>query len=137
MKAFEFFEHTADIGVRAFGRTQEELFIHAARALYEIQGRFDLADRRMIKIELSASGIDELLVHWLAELLYRFSAEGVCFTHFRLQFSGQTKLTAQMEGGTVDFSRSEVSEEVKAVTYHQLSVQPTPDGWVATVIFDV
>ena len=26
MKAFEFFEHTADIGARAFGRTLEELF---------------------------------------------------------------------------------------------------------------
>ena len=137
MKAFEFFEHTADIGVRAFGRTLEELFVNAARALYEIQGRFDLADRRMIKIELSADSADELLVRWLSELLYRFSTESVCFTHFRLQFIEPNKLTAQMEGGVVDFSHSEVSEEVKAVTYHQLSVQQTADGWTATVIFDV
>ena len=137
MKAFEFFEHTADIGVRAFGRTLEELFVNAARALYEIQGRFDLADRRMIKIELSADSADELLVRWLSELLYRFSTEGVCFTHFRLRFIEPNKLTAQMEGGVVDFSHSEVSEEVKAVTYHQLSVQQTADDWTATVIFDV
>ena len=137
MKAFEFFEHTADIGVRAYGKTREELFINAARALYEVQGRFDLADRRMIKIELSADSADELLLRWLSELLYRFSAEGVCFTHFRVQFTDPHKLTAQMEGGAVDFSHSEVSEEVKAVTYHQLSVQQTGDGWTATVIFDV
>ena len=137
MKAFEFFEHTADIGVRAFGRTLEELFANAARALYEIQGRFDLSDRRMIKIELSADSADELLVRWLSELLYRFSTESVCITHFRLQFTEPNKLTAQMEGGVVDFSHSEVSEEVKAVTYHQLSVQQTADGWTATVIFDV
>jgi SHS2 domain-containing protein len=137
MKAFEFFEHTADIGVRAYGWTLEELFVNAARALYQIQGRFDLADRRMIKIELSADSTDELLVHWLAELLFRFSTENVCFTHFRIQFTGSNKLLAQMEGGAVDFSHSEVSEEVKAVTYHQLSVQQTADGWTATVIFDV
>jgi SHS2 domain-containing protein len=42
-----------------------------------------------------------------------------------------------MEGGAVDFSRSEVHEEVKAVTYHQLSVKQAADGWTATVIFDV
>ena len=137
MKVYEFFEHTADIGVRAYGWTLEELFVNAARALYEIQGRFDLADRRLIKIELTADSVEELLVHWLAELLYRFSAEGVCFTHFRIQFTPPNKLTAQMEGGQVDFTHSEVSEEVKAVTYHQLSVQETADGWTATVIFDV
>ena len=49
MKAYEFFEHTADIGVRAYGRTLEELFINAASALYEIQGRFDLADQSYAK----------------------------------------------------------------------------------------
>lgn len=137
MKAFEFFEHTADIGVRAYGRTLEELFINAARAHYEVQGRFDLADRRMLKVELTATSLDELFVRWLSELLFHLSADGVCFTHFRLQFAGEQKLTVQMEGGAVDFSRSEVFEEVKAVTYHQLSVKQTADGWMATVIFDV
>ena len=137
MKPFEFFEHTADIGVHAYGRTLEELFINAARALYEVQGRFDLADRRMLKVELTATSLDELFVLWLSELLFHLSADGVCFTHFRLQFTGEQKLTVQMEGGAVDFNHSEVFEEVKAVTYHQLSVKQTADGWMATVIFDV
>jgi SHS2 domain-containing protein len=137
MKAFEFFEHTADIGVHAYGRTLEELFINAARALYEVQGRFDLADRRMLKVELTATSLDELFVRWLSELLFHFSTDGVCFTYFRFQFTGDQKLTVQMEGGAVDFSRSEVFEEVKAVTYHQLSLKQTADGWMATVIFDV
>lgn len=137
MKAFEFFEHTADIGVHVYGRTLEELFVNAARALYEVQGRFDLADRRMLKVELAASSAEELLVRWLSEMLYHLSADGICFTHFRLQFAGEQKLMAQLEGGAVDFSRSEVHEEIKAVTYHQLSVKQTAEGWTATVIFDV
>jgi SHS2 domain-containing protein len=81
--------------------------------------------------------LDELFVRWLSELLFHLSADGVCFTHFRLQFAGEQKLAAQMEGGAVDFSRSEVHEEIKAVTYHQLSVKQTAEGWTATVIFDV
>ncbi len=137
MKAFEFFEHTADIGVHAYGRTLEELFVNAARALYEVQGRFDLVDRRILKVELTAASLDELLVRWLSEMVYHLSTEGVCFTHFQIRFADGQKLTAQMEGGAVDFSRSEVHEEIKAVTYHQLSVKQTADGWTATVIFDV
>ncbi len=42
-----------------------------------------------------------------------------------------------MDGGPVDFSQSEASEEIKAVTCHQLEVKQVPDGWSATVIFDV
>ncbi|MCX7826866.1 MAG: archease [Verrucomicrobiae bacterium] len=137
MKPYEFFEHTADIGVRVYGRTLEELFVHAAGALYEVQGRFELADRRLLKIELTADSTDELLVRWLSELLFRLSAENVVFQHYRLQFPDPRRLVAQMEGGAVNFERSEVFEEIKAVTYHQLSVQQTPDGWTATVIFDV
>ena len=39
---------------------------------------------------------------------------------------------------TIDFARSHTTEEIKAVTYHQLRVEPLPDGtWRATVIFDV
>ena len=137
MKPYEFFEHTADIGVRIHGRTREELFKNAACALYDIQGRFELADRRVLKIELAADSFDELLVRWLSELIFRLSAEGTVFKHNRLQFRNDRTLVAEIEGGAVNFERSEVFEEIKAVTYHQLSVQHTPDGWMATVIFDV
>ena len=137
MKPYEFFEHTADIGVRVNGRTQEELFTNAASALYDVQGRFELVNRRLLKIELTAESVDELLVRWLSELLFRLSAENLVFQHYRLQFPDPRRLVAQVEGGAVNFDRSEVFEEIKAVTYHQLSVQQTPDGWTATVIFDV
>jgi SHS2 domain-containing protein len=49
----------------------------------------------------------------------------------------QTSAGTAMDGGPVDFSQSEGSEEIKAVTYHHLEVKPSPDGWTATVIFDV
>jgi SHS2 domain-containing protein len=43
-----------------------------------------------------------------------------------------------LEGGTIDYGRSQTNEEIKAVTYHQLKVEQQADGtWQATVIFDV
>jgi len=137
MKPFEFFEHTADIGVHAYGRTLEELFANAARALYEIQGRYVVAQRAVYKVELEAADTAELLAHWLAELLFLFNARQLYFDRFRLRITDGTKLVAQMDGGPVDFSQSEASEEIKAVTYHQLEVKQVPDGWTARVIFDV
>ena len=38
MKPYEFFEHTADIGVSVSGATLAELFEDAARAMYEAMG---------------------------------------------------------------------------------------------------
>jgi SHS2 domain-containing protein len=137
MKPYEFFEHTADIGVRVHGRTLEELFINAAAAFYEAQGRFTLSSRATRRVEVEAPSTDELLVRWLAELLYLLSAEGACFDRFKIEFTGGGRLSAEIEGGPVDFSRSEVHEEIKAVTYHQLEVKQTGEGWTATVIFDV
>ena len=137
MKPYEFFDHTADIGVRIHGRTREELFTNAACAFYDVQGRFELADQRVLKIELAADSFAELLVRWLSELVFRLSAEGAVFKYCRLQFPNDRTLVAEIEGGAVNFERSEVFEEIKAVTYHQLSMQETPEGWMAIVIFDV
>ena len=33
MKPYEVFEHTADIGLQAYGSTLSELFIHAAQGM--------------------------------------------------------------------------------------------------------
>ncbi len=34
-KKYEFIEHTADLGFKAYGATLEELFVHAAEAFFE------------------------------------------------------------------------------------------------------
>ncbi len=36
MKEFEILEHTADIGIAAYGKTKREVFINAAKGMFEI-----------------------------------------------------------------------------------------------------
>lgn len=139
MKTHEFFEHTADIGVRVYGATLPELFCNAARAMYEALGRLEkTGDRRQRSVELQAAGVEDLLHDWLAELLYEVEANQVLYDEIEIAGIEPGRLTARLGGGRIDFDRSQVHEEIKAVTYHQLSVAQTADGsWRATVIFDV
>ena len=46
-------------------------------------------------------------------------------------------LTATAWGEPLDPARHVLSHEVKAITYHELKVERTADGWLAEVIVDI
>ena len=136
---FEFFEHTADIGVHIYGATLAELFENAARAMYQALGELQKSDDRSQKtIEIEAGTLEDLLHDWLADLLYEIEANHVLYDDFQFHELTPHRVKATLRGGTIDFARSQTNEEIKAVTYHQLRVESQPDGsWHAVVIFDV
>jgi SHS2 domain-containing protein len=138
-KRYEFFDHTADIGVHIYGATLPELFSNAAQAMYEVMGKLAKAEsgkRREIKLE--ATTLEDLLHDWLTELLYDFAAHQVLYDRLDITEATPQRVVAIVSGSVVDFARSEPREEIKAVTYHKLRVEQTTDGrWQATIIFDV
>lgn len=135
---FEFFDHTADLGVTVYGATQQELFQNAAAALYEALGDFQVKhDRKMQFITLKADSPEDLLVEFLGEILYRFDAQRLLFDQIEVQEFKPGYLAAKLTGGEVDLPRSEPNYEIKAVTYHQTKIEPHDGGWRAQVIFDV
>ena len=97
--------------------------------------------RKAIKIELEAPDLEELLVSWLRELLYRWSTEEILFGEFTINFfstQGKKKrLSAEVRGEKLDPARHQLKTEVKAVTYHELMIQRGAGGWMAQLIFDV
>ena len=138
MKRYEFFEHTADIGMCAFGKTQAELFENAARGLYAAMGEFVAAGNTIEhELELSTTDAAELLVDFLRELLFLFDTRRLVFTQFEWQELDTKLLCVTLRGAKADFEKSVLRTELKAVTYHCLKVQQKPEGWEATVIFDV
>ena len=136
---YEFFDHTADIGVRVFGATLEELFVNAAAALYAAMGTWKESGVRSQKsVLIEAGSVEDLLHDWLAELLFEFSAHEVMYEEFEILDLSAQMVRATLRGGVVDWGRSEARAEVKAVTYHQLRVEQRANGsWMATAIFDV
>ena len=138
-KPYEFFDHTADIGVHIYGATLPELFSNAAQAMYEVLGKLEKTEaRRQKSVELRADSLEDLLHDWLTELLYDFATQQVLYDRLDITEVTPQRVVAAVTGGVVDFARSEPREEIKGVTYHQLRVKQTKNGrWQATIIFDV
>ena len=136
---YEFFDHTADIGVHVFGADLPELFTNAARAMFSAMGRLENSGAGIQKsVELRAESLEDLLHDWLSELLFEVEAHHVLYDRFEFRELSARELKVDVAGGSIDFSMSQPREEIKAVTYHRLRVEQLPDGsWQATVIFDV
>ena len=136
-RKYEFFEHTADIGLKAYGNTKEELFENSALGMFSL-----LADLKNVKMKiekkilLKNSTIEELLIDWLRELLYIFATERIIFAKFSAKFISNSELIGYAIGDKYENLDKRLKKEIKAVTYHELKVRKN-DNWTCEVIFDV
>ena len=135
---FEYTEHTADLGFTAYGTTLEELFANAAEALFSVMVPIKTVRRRQKHIvEVQADALDELLVHWLNELLFLSETQGLLFSRFEITFTDPTSLRAVAIGEPLDLSRHQLKAGIKAVTYHQLFVRQKKGLWEGHVVLDL
>jgi len=138
MPAFELIEHTADIGIRAFGATEAEVFQNTAAGMFSLICEPErILDSRCLEISVSAEGHEALLVEWLNELLYLHDSHSMLFSRFMISEMTESTLEARACGENIDFRRHQLMTDVKAATYHMLKLLRTGDGWTAEVIFDV
>lgn len=135
---YETFEHTADLGFRATAPDLDGLFAEMARCLFASVVENPEAVRPEVEQTVEVAGTDPeyLLFDWLRELLYRFDAGHWLLVHFDVRISA-TGLRATVRGEQFDPARHVLSHEVKAITYHDLKVGKTADGWLAEVIVDI
>src|SRR5512141_1389235 len=76
--ARQFFDHTGDIGARVSGDTLDALFREAALAFTEtITEPAAIQTTLAQPIQIAAPTLDDLLVDWLEELLYRFEVQNL------------------------------------------------------------
>ena len=139
--AFEILEHTADIGLRAWGSTPEELFENAAWGLADILGARATAaetDQKPVAgpaVNARAADIEALLVEWLNEVLFALERSGACLADVEALKVVPDEADGNLLLVACDGPKS--GTELKAATYHQISVRPENGGWSAIVFFDV
>jgi SHS2 domain-containing protein len=135
---YELFEHTADLGLRAKAPDLNALFEEAAKALTSaiVEDPAAIGHETEVTIDLAGTDREYLLFDWLKELLYRFDAEHMVFSRFEAEVRDDG-LTGKAWGEPLDPARHVLSHEVKAITYHELKVEKTADGWLAEVIVDI
>jgi SHS2 domain-containing protein len=136
-KPFEIIDHTADVGIVAYGSDIKELFSNAALALVSLVT--DIEDvredfRRDVKIQ--SQDEDGLLVDWLNELIYLLDTEHTVFRRFDITSLDLGCLEAACYGEAIDPRRHTMRMEVKAATYHMLKIDEY-NGYRVQVILDV
>ena len=136
-KEFEIIDHTADVGIVAYGADIKQAFANAAKALFSIITEpEDIQEVLYRDIKISATDQESLLVQWLNELIYLFDTENIIFKRFDIVQLSHTQLEARIYGEKVDRAKHELKTGVKAATYHMLRVDKD-DGCKVQVLFDI
>jgi SHS2 domain-containing protein len=137
VKRFEIIEHTADIGIAAYGNDLKKAFANAAYALFSLMVDLkDVGDTLCREVKITAESQEDLLVAWLNELLYIFEVEHVLFRRFRIGELTETRLRSRCYGELIDPTRHKIKMGVKATTYHMLKIE-RKNGFRVQVLFDI
>lgn len=134
--AYEFLPHTADIKIRAYGITLEELFSHALQAMFVACEPQKSSPLTMVThdLKLESTQISYLLIDFLAECLYLSDAHNEAYDHVEFTELSPTSLIAHLSGYKIS---GYAITEIKAVTYHDVSVEQIGEVWQATFVLDI
>ena len=135
---FEIIEHPADVGYLAYGETFAELLANSALAMCSLACELDAIEERERR-EISVTGADQesLLFAWLAEILAIADAEQLFFRRVEVTEAAAGLARGVAHGEKFDQARHHAGTYIKAVTYHQLRVEQTAEGWRARIFLDV
>lgn len=137
-EAFEILDHTADIGIIAYGADFEKLFSNAALALFSLITDLESIQEKLhLDLEVRSEDRDGLLVDWLNELIYCFDSRHTLFNRFDIETLTHTALKATCYGEDFDPNKHKIKIGVKAATYHLLRLDTDDSGYKAQVILDI
>ncbi|MEK6851405.1 MAG: archease [Candidatus Thermoplasmatota archaeon] len=135
VKRFEELDHTADVGIRAYGRTLDELFANAAAGMFSLVTDLDAVKPvGEYEVKVASRDLKSLLVDFLSELIVVHETEKVLLAEFDVKVSGLA-VDARVRGERIDKARHPLHLMVKAVTYHGIDVDE--EKGEAQVIFDI
>lgn len=132
---YEVLDHMADVMIRCTGKDLCECFENMACAMFD-----QMVDTENIEhsveynIEVSASSDEEKLYSFLSELLFVMDTESLVFNDFKVTIKNDI-VKCRSKGEHLNKGKHRAKSEIKAITYHMLSVDR--DVPAVTAIFDV
>jgi SHS2 domain-containing protein len=139
---FEFLEHTADVYIRAHGKTMEEAYENAALAMFEVMTDTDkITQMQEATLEVEAEDQYALLYSWLEALLVKFETENMLYSKFQITNWKETdenfKFKAKIWGEKFNPKKHPQRVGVKAVTYHRMVIIRERDQVLLEFILDI
>jgi SHS2 domain-containing protein len=132
---YEQLEHTADVMVKAHGRTLEECYGNAAYALFNTMvDASTITPTEEIDIQQEGHDYESLLYNFLSEFLYVHDVTRLVLCEFDVTIE-DFRIKCKARGEKLDLEKHQPKTEIKAITYHELKVDPEEPS--VTVIFDI
>lgn len=132
---YELLNHTADVMVRCTGKNLEECFENAVYAMFDQMVDVSTIEHKLEKvIEVCGRDSEDKLYLLLSEFLFTLDCDSLVFNQFKIIFEG-CKVRCIAWGEPFSKSKHHPKSEIKAVTYHMLSINKEESS--LTVVFDV
>jgi len=133
---YKILEHKADIKIKVFGKTLEELFKNAALAMAQILKRDPKLrihpNASKEKMKIKSLGREILLVDFLNEILARSQINKCLYrvSSFKIQDSS-------IEAELISYPVESFDEDIKAATYHDLKISQKDGRFEVVILFDI
>ena len=138
---YTFIDHTADVAADLSAGSPAGLFRFAAQALTDTITDIGAVRPSVTQsVTLESGTVEDLLVDWLNELLYRFEVRNMLVSDAAVtlrESGGRWQLEATTSGEPFDPERHPTRVLVKSATYHGLEVTHGAGTWRARVVFDI
>ncbi len=139
---FDFLEHTADVYVRAHGKTMEEAYENAALSMFEtITDTDKIAPTQEDSLEVEAEDQYALLYNWLEALLVKSETLDMLYSKFQIigwkETAEKFMFKAKIWGEKFNPQKHPQKVAVKAVTYHRMVIIREMDRVILEFILDI
>ncbi|KKQ23428.1 hypothetical protein A2999_00200 [Candidatus Wolfebacteria bacterium RIFCSPLOWO2_01_FULL_38_11] len=141
MKKYEILPHPAELRLRIYGKTIEELFSSATEAMAQILSPTAMKSELRIKnlelrIKLKSIDINSLLVDFLSEILAKSQINKCVY----LVVSSKYKVVREKHEFQAELTKYPVEkfdEDIKAITYEDLDIKKIKGIWLTNLVFDI
>ena len=126
-KDYRYLEHMTDAEIEASGKTMDEAFENAGRAVENLM--VDLSSvkpKETREVQREEKDLGALLYDWIETLIAFQDDEGLLFSQFNCEISksstGKFLLRAKLSGEKFDPEKHEQKTAIKAPTFHNMKI---------------
>jgi SHS2 domain-containing protein len=131
-------EHTADLCLKVTGKSLEALFENAALALVDLIIPVEaLSPSQTVDVTASGEDVTDVMVNFLREILYLVNGKGLAPCQVKIERLLPAEIAANAGVDETGLAARGMIQEIKAVTYHEASVEKKNGIWQAKFIMDV
>lgn len=123
--SYRYLEHATDAFIEVSASTLEEAFTVAANSVIQTIIDMESVEGKNEKMLIvSGKDLNYLLYNWLEELIILTITDGFATRSVKLKIEkdDQYRITARMEGESIDFKKHHFKVEIKSPTFHGMEI---------------